>query len=238
MTEELHTDVTELAKAVKTTAEAVEAIEKTNTGKFVGRVFGGILEDGLGMVGDAIKFKRIELYERHVQKTKENLAQRGIDWERDDVRVVPPKIAIPVFENASLEEAEDLHTHWSNLLANAMDPSFEFDIKIRHVAILKEMEPLDLRILSECYKGIGKRYSVHKLNEKLFDKYSFVKKFGIDENDAETSILNLMRLGCAKGGNIEVDFVSFGDMNNTIYTGTKLFSISLLGVQLCEAASV
>ena len=51
-----------------TTAKAVEKIEKTGTGKFIGKVFGEVIENGIGMVGDAIKFKRFELHVSHVEK--------------------------------------------------------------------------------------------------------------------------------------------------------------------------
>jgi len=50
VTEELGDEITEVLKVIKTTADAVKAIEDTGTGQFVGRVFGGILEDSLGMV--------------------------------------------------------------------------------------------------------------------------------------------------------------------------------------------
>ena len=210
MTEELGDEITEVLKVIKTTADAVKAIEDTGTGQFVGRVFGGILEDSLGMVGDAIKFKRIELYEKHVHKTKENLKNRGIDWERDGLKTVSPKIAIPVFERASLEDDDDLHTLWSNLLANAMDPNFKGDIKSRHVAILKELEPLDLRVLSTCYTEKMANHARKCLDKVLFDKIKIVESFGQSEQAVEVSILNLMRLGCVKGGNIITHGLTLG----------------------------
>jgi len=186
--------------------------------------------------GDAIKFKRIELYEKHVHKTKENLKNRGIDWERDGLKTVSPKIAIPAFERASLEDDDDLHTLCSNLLANAMDPNFKGDIKSRHVAILKELEPLDLRVLSTCYTEKMANHERERLDEVLFDKIKIVESFGQSEQAVEVSILNLMRLGCVKGGNIITHGLTFGDMPNTVYTGTNRFTISMLGVELCRGA--
>jgi len=227
--------VFEIAKTVKTTADAVKAIEETGTGQFIGRVFGGVFEDSLGMIGDAIKFKRIEFYERHVQKTKDNLKERGIDWQNSNLNPVPPKIAIPVFERASLEDNDELHTLWSNLLANAMDPNFRGDIKSRHVAILKEMEPLDLKILDACYIEKMKNNPKNSLDEVMFEKVKVIEKFALSEHVVEVAILNLIRLGCVKGGNVRTS-LSFGDMNGTIYQGTAKFTLSALGVELCMAA--
>jgi hypothetical protein len=235
MTEEFGTEVTELANTVKTTADAIKAVEETGTGKFVGRVFGGMLENGLGMVGDAIKFKRIELYERHVQKTKDNLKERGIDWERDELKTVKPKVAIPVFENASLEDDDDLHTLWSNLLANAMDPNYRSDIKSVHIAIVKDLDATDVKLLRDCYeqtKLISRPY-----DDILFDKLKVASKLHLSEENIEISLLNLMRLGCIKPGNVITKGLSFGGgMHNTVYKGTDQFNMSKLGASLCKAA--
>ncbi len=183
----------------------------------------------------AIKFKRFELYLRHVQKTKDNLEKRGINLDADATRAVPPKIALPIFENASLEDDDELHTLWSNLLANAMDPNFIGDVKSKHVSILKELEPLDLRVLHSCYEEKIKYRADKKFDEALFDKAKIVAVFGIADDLIEVALLSLMRQGCIKGGNIKTN-LSFGDTPNTIYTGTNSFSVSLLGAELCRAA--
>ncbi len=229
-------EIKNAAEVVKTTVDAIKAVEETGTGKFVGRVFGGMLENSLGLVGDAIKFKRIEFYERHVHKTKENLKRRGIDWERDDLKTVKPKVAIAVFENASFEEDDDLHTLWSNLLANAMDPNFTGDIALRHVSILKEMEPLDLRVLQVCYLGKVNNHSNDDFDNVLFSKANLIQDLKISDTEIEVAILNLMRLGCVKGGMIVNDAFILNDTPNSIYLGTSKFTVSLLGVELCKAA--
>ncbi len=240
MNDETNDDLVEAVKDIAdvagSTAKAIEKIEKTGTGKFIGRVFGEVIENGVGMVGDAIKFKRFELHFRHVEKTKENLKKRGIDWDVDQMKTVPPKVAIPIFENASLEEDDELHTLWSNLLANALDENSGLEVNRVQVSILKELEPIDVLVLKMVFSEKMERFPGKDLSEIRFEKTKIAQAVGADIKAVEMSLLNLMRVSCIKPGLVETGGLSFGDLKNTVYQGTDFFHLSELGVAICLAA--
>ena len=240
MNDETNDDLVEAVKDIAdvagSTAKAIENIEKTGTGRFIGRVFGEVIENGVGMVGDAIKFKRFELHFRHVEKTKENLKKRGVDWDVDPMKTVPPKVAIPIFENASLEEDDGLHTLWSNLLANALDKNSQLEVNRVQVSILKELEPIDVLILKMVFSEKMGRFPDKELSEIRFEKKKIAQAVGADIKAVEMSLLNLMRVSCIKPGLVETEGISFGGFKNTVYQGTDFFHLSELGVALCLAA--
>lgn len=49
-----------------------------------------------------------------------------------DPKAVPLKILLSIFENASLEDDEDLHDRWANLLANVSSPAFTEPVQGPH----------------------------------------------------------------------------------------------------------
>ena len=236
MSDEKPNEIIEIAKAVKetakTTSDAISIVQ--NTGGFLNKVFGDLVENSVGIVADKIKFYRINNFINLSKNTTHMMRQKGFS-EDDITKVVPLKVAVPLIENATLEDDAELQKLWAQMLANAMDPKFSIDIKLRHISLLREMEPLDLRILNTCYLTIPGPYKNNPLEKVLFEKLFFIQNFSISENRIEVSLLNLMRLGCLKSGNIETP-LSFGNEPNTINMGTRKFSISQLGVELCKAA--
>jgi hypothetical protein len=85
------------------------------------------------------------------QKTERMLTDAGID-----PHAVPPRLFLPMIENASMQDDEDLHTRWAALLANAaaspdsVHPSF--------IEVLRQLTPRDAKLLDELYDSCtGKR---------------------------------------------------------------------------------
>jgi hypothetical protein len=52
-----------------------------------------------------------------VRKVESRLNAKGVPA----LRLVPPKIALAVIEHATVEDDNDLHSLWANLLASALD---------------------------------------------------------------------------------------------------------------------
>jgi hypothetical protein len=93
--------------------------------------------------------KRIEAsiynYERLttlLHNAERKLEKRGVKI----TRVVPPKIALPLLEHATMEHEDDLHELWENLLVSALGPSEE-EVKHRYVSVLSELTEKDARAL-------------------------------------------------------------------------------------------
>ena len=191
-------DIVESAKAVQETAKAVgKSIDAlSGTGNFFDRVFGGLVEDGVGIVADKVKYYRLERVALLAKKTEDKLKERGIEF----TNAVQPKLAVPLIENATLEDNDELHTLWSNLLTNAMDPRVSQNVKHIHVSILKEMEPLDIGILSTVAREMMANHSTQNISDILFDRAEVAEKLEVSIDNAELSLLNLMRLGCISPG--------------------------------------
>jgi hypothetical protein len=81
-----------------------------------------------------------------LHNTEEKLQRKGIKL----TRVVPPKIALPLLEHATMEHEDDLHELWEILLTSALDPSEE-EIKRMYVSILGELSAKDAQALKRLY---------------------------------------------------------------------------------------
>ena len=163
------------------------------------------------------------------------MRKKGISTD-SMTKIVPLKIAMPLIEHATMEDNVSLQDYWAQLLANAMDPDFESNVERRHVSLLSEMEPLDLRILNTICLQYQSESKQGALEDILFDKSEITNKLDVQAQQIEVALLNLMRLGCIKPGNIRSTSVFVQGEANTVYTGTERFHLSLLGLGLFQAA--
>lgn len=145
--------LSESAKAVQEVAKlggsAIDAGRKA--GGWLDRIFGGSIEDAVGLHwSDRIKARRIEaaIYdwerlEQLVHGVDSRLKARGVNT----TRFIPPKVALPLLENATIEHDDDLHTLWANLLANGLDPSAD-EIEKKYVSTLAELTSADAAVFA------------------------------------------------------------------------------------------
>jgi hypothetical protein len=151
-------------EALKEAAKAVQEVAKTSgkaidagrsVGGFLNRVFGAAIEDTVGLLWtDKVAAKRVEaaIYnwerlESLAHKVKKRLEKEGVI----DIRAIPPKVALPLLEYATVEHEEDLHTLWANLLATGMDAR-EGEIHRKYVTTLGEMTAVDAFVLSSMFE--------------------------------------------------------------------------------------
>ena len=150
-------------KAIEETAKAAQEIAKTTSnaidvtrdvGGWLDRIFGQAIEHTVARFWtDRVKANRIEaaIYDwerlaRLLRNTETKLRKKGIEV----TRIVPPKIALPLLEQATMEHENDLHELWENLLASALDPSEE-EIKRVYVSVLAELSGRDAHALKRLY---------------------------------------------------------------------------------------
>jgi hypothetical protein len=189
--------ITESAKAVREVAKvggkAIDAGREA--GGWLNRIFGKGIEDAVGLHwSDRITARRIEAaiynWERLVEllnKVERRLKDKGITA----IHAVPPKIALPIIENATIEDDDDLHTLWANLLSTALDASAE-QVHKKYVSTLAELTGQDALLLLEIYDEWTK-VDKTKLFEHSTLKYG-PSVDGIASHDA-VSIISLNRLG-------------------------------------------
>lgn len=222
------------AKALQAVAEtAGKAIEASqDMGKFINRIFGGLIEDSVGLLADKLKYYRAEKLIALHEKTKKKLQDQGVT----STHPVLPKIGIPLIEQATIEDNDELHSLWANMLANAMNPEHAGTIKRRYISILSDMEPLDVLILDKLIKEYAAIPS-DKKEAALFDRAKLSQVLNVSLEQCEISLRNLMRLGCLKPGVIHNTNISVGGHSPSTYKDTEFVGITALGLEFYKAVS-
>ena len=210
--------VTEVAK---TGGKVVDAFREAVP--FVAGIIKGPLKQAMGILEDKLRFIRAERLLRYQDKCTEIMAQRSITTENS--KPVPMNFAIPVLENASIEDRDEMQDMWAKLLVNAMDPNVKFDVKRAFLSVLRDIDPLEARILNGLYKkrGIATSHGVHTRNiPNVFDSAPFFFEDienSLPSEDVQIALQNLVRLRCLspftqkKGGDsiAQVYLTSFGE---------------------------
>jgi hypothetical protein len=153
------------------------------------------------MLEDHLKVVRFERRIRLWDRARHFLAERGMDVP---TRRIPLNIALPLLENATLEEDDDLQDVWARLLVNGGDANSGIELRRAFVPVLAEMSTLDVRnlaaiesatTLAEGLAGI--------LTDSLPKAATAIDLLDIDwgetslpSPDVEVSLSNLDRLGC------------------------------------------
>jgi len=192
--------MSEEAKAIqevdKATSKAINAGEKL--GGFLSRVFGEPIETTVGMLQDKLSVTRWERQLRLADRVQQILQERGAGAT---ILPVPPRLALPIIEKASLETDDYLQDLWARLLASCMDPKQASSVRSAFVGIIQEIEVTDAKALEYIFSELRK-FSVHRLKplaEISPHKVGITKKdilsaLSIGEDRYYLSIDNLMRL--------------------------------------------
>ncbi len=101
-------------------------------------------EIGLTM-RDVVHVYRAKRAYRLAEKIQEFCRQRGIA-----VRPINLKLLLPALDYASVEDDEDLHTMWANLLTNAADPSQD-EVLPSFADTLKQLSKPEAQLLNAFY---------------------------------------------------------------------------------------
>jgi len=100
-------------------------------------------EDVVGMLRDVMYYYRAKNALALQDKLDRLLEERGISVPKR----IPPRLSIPFLEAATLEDEPTLQQQWAQLLANAMDPSQDIEMERSYATILRDMSPLECRVL-------------------------------------------------------------------------------------------
>lgn len=229
------TDITKIAEAAaevsKLGTQAVKTSEKILRG--FAKILGEPAKDAAGLIGDSLKFLRWERQLRYVDRYNKILEERGIVH----FKAVPPKFALPMISQASLEENDELQDLWARLTANAMDPNFKLELRYAYIEIIKSLNPLDVKMLGFFYEAL-KKDPIFK--EELVTDYSLKKEqicagLGVSENEYNLSVYNLFRVQCLAPAVMESTRIMFGGEPTTIFKGAKAITMTPLGVNFVKA---
>jgi hypothetical protein len=114
----------------------------------IAALFGPAASEAGLMLEDHVRYFRLRRQVRLCEKTGEFLTDAGVT-----PRAVPLKLLIPIIENASLEEDDDLQDMWARLLATAADPSSKaIEAMPSYLAVLRELSSNEVRFLNAWYE--------------------------------------------------------------------------------------
>lgn len=204
------------------TATIVEAgkelgIEIIKTGRglagFFTKLTGLTDECTLGYISDKLQYFR---YNRQLRIAEEiNKKVKGRQLEP-----LPPKFLVPVIENASLEDEDELQDLWINLLDSWTDGKRKDSRRLTYVDILKNLSARDVYFLKSIYEEAQKNpntvsyFKVDGRDEdgKLVKSKDSITMKSYNDIDVELpyfmegifsceyneSVDNLIRLGCVR----------------------------------------
>lgn len=203
--------ITESAKAVqevaKTTGQALD-LTVGFTG-WVGEVLGRPIAEAVGYyVTDRIQAKRIEasIYDkaRFLELLRE--VHGVIDAAAINVRALPPKVAIPLLEAATMEFDDRLLRLWANLLATAINAD-EDPVERQYVSILSELSVADAQALAGLWRDSFKPF-----NQEVFKDGPVTYRPSLDTGSyGEHTAANLTRLGLVTASIVELSLYVPGD---------------------------
>jgi hypothetical protein len=190
--------VTETAKAAQEIAKAAgQSIAAVSSlGGWLDRIFGEAIGEAVRLhwttkvrersIASAIfSWERLELL---LHKTEQRLHKRGITH----FRFVPPKIALPLLQSATMEDDDYLHSLWAALLASSLDAR-RAEVHRKFVSILSELTSADAVILDRMWKE-------WLVLDKKVDRFqsatvSYGPGIGGSDTHDESSVITLNRLG-------------------------------------------
>jgi len=253
----MNNEISESAKAVqevaKTTKVAVEATQQL--GGFVSRIINEPLEAVVGILADRLKFMRAERQFRLVGRWREIMKERKIEGA---LRIVAPKLALPIIENASLEEDDELQDIWANLLASAVDPNFKGLLRSAYIDIIKQLEVSDVHVLDFIYSKYKESNVKYREGLKLNPKWDndayidpnkvpvlmrhILAATKVNSQSYKESIDNLIRVRCI-ASHIEDEQIETEVDGNVISKTVRfthiynLVSMTPLGISFAEACA-
>jgi len=225
----------EIAKAIQESAKlgekGLEIAEKA--GSFFAKVFKEPINEISGMITDKLRFIRWKRMVQMADEVNKILEEKGVE----ETRAVPPKIALPIFEEASLEDDPNLQYLWNHLLANAMNPTFNDELRYGFIDMIKNITGIEARILNDFYEVLRRENKLRPLQNVFqysLTKEQIINALNISPEVYAVSVNNLMRLqllspAVLKGG------VRMGSEPLTIYKGIDAVTLTPLGVKFVEA---
>lgn len=197
--------VKEGAKAVqevaKTTGQAID-LTKGLTG-WIGEAVGRPLAEAIGLfVTDRIQATRFEraIYDKARLMALAEKLGAIFDPETMAARAIPPKVALPLLEAASMEYDDELQSLWAHLLATAMNAD-EAPVEKQFVSILAELSAEDAKALAALWID---SFAEKNLKEHVDGPVTY--KPSVDTTPyGEQVAANLTRLGLITASTVELN---------------------------------
>ena len=192
--------VIESSKAVQEVAKtAGKAIDLTSEfGKFIAKFIEGPMEQGSGIVKDKLYYMRYEGQIRFMKRVNQLMGSCGKDMP---TKLIPLKLAIPLFQAASLEDDDYLQDMWAKLLVNTSITERGIELRRAHIDILERLSPMEALILERIYtlpvdELKGSSIVTEHLPDAAIVEIEDQEKLVNPNEEVIMALANLARLGC------------------------------------------
>jgi hypothetical protein len=216
--------ITESAKAVqevaKTGGKLIDASGRV--GGWLDRIFGQGIEDTVALHwSDRIRARRIEraIYDWErltelMRKVEFRLSAKGVST----LRLIPSKIALAIIENATVEDDDDLHSLWANLLTTGLDAAAD-QIHKKYISVLSDLTHDDAVVFKLlCQQWLDPKKPPKRDHYGSLTYGPTVDGAGIHDT---ISIITLNRLGLISPGYL--DFTSYAPNEERDYKNPEAF---------------
>jgi hypothetical protein len=133
-------------ESAKTAGKALEIVH--DVGGYLRGVFAEVPADLVGVAGGAWLHEiHARLRDKLRRRTEQILRERDVQ----EAIELSPNIAAAIIEGAQEESREELAELWARLLASAMDPATMNNVRHSFIAAVREMDPLDAKIMHHMY---------------------------------------------------------------------------------------
>jgi len=150
-----------------------QILDKTE--KFISKLFGSTITEFGELFADNIRFRRLKNQVKILNKTRELLAENGLE-----PRELNLKTLIPLIEKSSIEEDKVIQGKWSNLIANiATTP--ENGLEPRLVNTLSSLSSLEAKIMDFIYEDFYVQRQLELV--RLLKAPSLIKRKKYTEKD-------------------------------------------------------
>jgi len=146
------------------------------------------------LLADQVRWFRFSNQIRILNKARDKLSKSGISPHK-----VPLRILLPLLDNGSWEEEEDMIDRWANLLANAANPNYSSNVEIGYIETLKQLSPKEALIMDRLYAYYNERLAEGKArgaepSAVEVPGAELQVMTGVEKRDFEIAMDNLYRL--------------------------------------------
>ena len=222
-----------IAESAKFGTTSVKFTEKMLD--FISKILGNPIEEAAGIIGDKLQYIRWQRQVRMVDEVNKILISKGLD----KTRTIPPKFALPMLEQASLEEDDDLQDIWCKLIANSLDPNFDSEIRYAFIEIIKSLTSLDAKILKSVYGEVSNKSdsTITQMSKISLDVETINRYLDASEDELDISFNNLMRVQCLRNPSLE-NSIFVSEQGEFVFTKNgkmhvALTSLGIVFIKIC-----
>lgn len=183
------------------------------------------IKDGVGILNDQVKFWRFKRQVSLIKNTNKLVESSGLSKQQ-----IPLKVLVPIIENSTLEDDENMQQKWVNMLANAV--TGKVDISPNYSAILKELSPLEVSILDKIFNTVNAENDYQKRKSMQFETAQIKNGTDLSDEKLDLIIENLYRLNLLQPPGSRG--ASVGNFPFALRT-TKLIEFTTLGYEFVKA---